>query len=242
MDQEVKDYFFNLPADQRQKVFEGYGRKYGQQKREYAEATFTKWKNGTVHMSGLVAERLFDFLPPIMPINLKLRIVEGLFENSGPSKSDYVLAPIGAPPAQVIAFIGDTLLSDLEGQQIASGLKSQFGWLAGEDAQVAEQLLQHSLRLTIDAKKAATELIMRQMDQSRAEHADVVKDVVSTIRIRKHEVHIKRSDAVDQIATVDRWTFERGGRQPERQSSDGGWTWLIILVIVLGLVWLISSS
>lgn len=241
MDKEVKDYFFSLPPDQRARVFDGYGRKYGEQKRAYAEATFSKWKNGTVHMSGLVAERLFDFLPPIMPINLKLRIVEGLFENSGAARSDFVLAPLNAPASTVIAFVGDNLLKELEGQQIAAGLKSQFGWLAGEDATVAEQLLMHSLNLTVNAKKAAAAAIMRQMDQSRAENTDVIKDVISTIRVRKHEVHIKRTEAVNAVAVVDRWTFERGGRKHE-SASGGGFNWFIWLALGLGVLWLLSSG
>lgn len=241
MDNEVKDYFFSLPPDQRARVFDDYGRKYGEQKRAYAEATYYKWKNGTVHMSGLVAERLFDLLPPIMPINLKLRIVEGLFENSGAARSDYVLTPLDASASTVIAFVGDNLLKELEGQQIAAGLKSQFGWLAGEDATVAEQLLKHSLNLTVDAKKATAAAIMHQMDHSRAENDDVIKDVVSTIRVRKHEVHIKRTEAVDAIATVDRWAFERGGRKQER-ASGGGFNWIIWLALGLGLLWLLSAG
>lgn len=240
MDQEVKDYFFSLTPDQRTQVFENYGEKYGEQKRTYAEATFSKWKSGTVYMSGLVAERLFDFLPPIMPINLKLRIVEGLFENSGLARSDYVLAPLNASPTEIIAFVGNNLFKELEGQQIATELKSQFGWLAGEDTKVAEQLLQHSLNLTVNSKKATAAAIMQQMDHDRAANSDVIREVVSTIRVRKHEVHIKRTEAVEAIASVERWTFDLGGRKPKNSSSDG-LNWFVWLALGLGVLWFLST-
>lgn len=239
MDQEVKDYFFSLSRDQLAQVFKSYGDKYGEQKRSYAVATFTKWRDGTVYMSGLVAERLFDFLPPIMPIHLKLRIVEGLFENSGLAKSDYVLAPQNTHPSKIISFVGTHFFKDIEAQQIANELKSQFNWLAGEDAMVAEQILQHSLKLTVEAKKEATAAIMQQMDRDRAANNDVIREVVSTIRVRKHEVHIKRTEVVEEIVSVGKSSFDRGGRKPEN-SSGSDFAWLIWLAVI-GVFWFLMT-
>ena len=242
MDAEVKEFFFSLPKDKLTKVLEGYGRKYGKEKRSYAAATLPKWKDGTVHMSGLVAERLFDFLPPIMPINLKLRIVEGLFENSGAAKADFVLAPFNAPPSEIFAFVSRNLLGEIEGQKIAAGLKSQFGWLAGEDTTVAEQILQHSLMLAVDAKKVAATEIMQQMDRDLAVHGDVLREFITTVRFRRHEVHIKRSAVAEEIGSVNRWTFERDGRKTGIHSAtNGGLNWIIWLGLGLGVLWFLST-
>ena len=37
-----------------------------------------KWRTGRVQMSGMVAERLFNLLPPRMPLGVKYKLVEGL--------------------------------------------------------------------------------------------------------------------------------------------------------------------
>ena len=62
---DVKEYFFSLSPRQLQSILGDYGRKYGEQAQAYAAKTIAKWEAGHVHMSGLVARRLFDFLPPI---------------------------------------------------------------------------------------------------------------------------------------------------------------------------------
>ncbi|MBB3995194.1 hypothetical protein GGR95_002846 [Sulfitobacter undariae] len=227
MDNEVKDFFFGLDSSRLKDVFVAYGRQFGFDKQDYAEQTFTKWKGGERKMSGLVAGRLFDLLPPIMPMDLKLRIVEGLFDKAGKKRTDHVLAPLTMPAAQVVAFVDQTLFSDLSEEGIDAGLKRQFKWLAGDDAAVSEKLLNHSLQVTFDAKKAAFSAIMDQFDRERENHADTITEVVSTIRLRQHEVRIKRTDTIEAPKVVDPMTFERGGREPPKADSDYGWlVWL----------------
>ena len=43
-----------------------------------AKKAIQKWKTGTVHMSGTVAERLFKLLPPRMPLADKYQLFESL--------------------------------------------------------------------------------------------------------------------------------------------------------------------
>ena len=105
MDKEVKDYFFTLPADKLEAAFEQYALKFGKKKRVYAEATYSKWRVGAVQMSGQVAERLFDILPSIMPIDLKLKIVEGLFAQSSKPRVDFVLVPLLESPSKTVEFV-----------------------------------------------------------------------------------------------------------------------------------------
>ncbi len=225
MDVEVKRYFLALPPEDLDKVFAAYGEKYGPEKRKYARATFQKWKSGQTQMSGQIAERLFDVLPPLMPIDLKLRIVEGLFEASWRAHSDYILAPMTASPQSIIAFVEARCFRDLGRHQISDKLKEQFGWLAGDDAKVAEQILQYSLNLTARAKTAAAAAIMQQVDQIRQAHGDVVQNATSVIKIKKQEIHIKRSKKDHlPIRSVDSWTFHQDGR-PEPQKIDT-WVWI----------------
>src|SRR5713226_2467806 len=66
MDQGVKAYFFCLSPTELSALLDEYERKYRRQAREYAADTIPKWRSGKVQMSGMVAERLFNLLPPRM--------------------------------------------------------------------------------------------------------------------------------------------------------------------------------
>lgn len=136
MDKEVKAFFLGLNDAQFSEVLERYGDKFGQKPKDYARKVYPDWKSGKTKMSGLVAGRLFDLLPPIMPIDLKLKIVEGLFEKSGRNINEFVLVPESATPEEVIQFIDDASFSYLEKVEIDQGIKRQFEWLSGDDASV----------------------------------------------------------------------------------------------------------
>lgn len=241
MDQEVKAFFFGLDRERLSDVLDRYGRKFGSDKRTYAEETFPRWRSGERQMSGLVAGRLFDLLPPIMPIDLKLRIVEGLFEKAGQSKMDYVLVPMETHPADVVRFVDEKCFGYLSDVGIDTSIKRQFDWLSGEDAAVAERLFKHAMQVTFDAKKAASAAMLAQLDRDRATHADTIKEMTSTIRLRQHEVHIKRTDAVGDMRTVDRWTFDRGGRPETTSSLDGGWGWILLALLGIGALIVLSN-
>lgn len=226
MDQEVKRFFFNLDPDHLSEVLERYGQRFGADKRSYAEETFPRWKSGERQMSGLVAGRLFDLLPPIMPFDLKLRIVEGLFENSGKAQTDYVLVPMHSTPTDVVRFVDQTCFTYLSDTGIDPSIKNQFKWLSVQDAEVAEKLFKHAIQVTFNAKKTASEAMMAQLDRDRLTYGDTIKEIISTIRLRRHEVHIKRTSSVEEICTVNLRTFDRGGHEPERTLAERDFSWL----------------
>src|ERR1700736_6004601 len=64
MDKGVKDYFFNLSPEDLSTLLDDYQSKYGSKAREYAAKTIRNWSSGRVKMSGMVAARLFNLLPP----------------------------------------------------------------------------------------------------------------------------------------------------------------------------------
>jgi hypothetical protein len=82
---DVKKYFFGLTDAELNAVFAAYSQKYGASKEEYARQVFSRWKSGATKMSGLVAKRLFDFLPPRMPIAIKLELAGNVWRHFGTS-------------------------------------------------------------------------------------------------------------------------------------------------------------
>lgn len=247
MDKEVKDFFFNLSPDRLSDVLDRYGRKFGEDKRAYAEETFPLWKSGQRKMSGLVAGRLFDLLPPIMPMDLKLRIVEGLFERAGKARTDHVLVPMNADPKEIVQFVDEKCFGYLSDVGIDKSVKRQFDWLSGEDAEVAEQLFKHVTQVNFKMKKAASAAMIGQLDQDRTDHGDTIREVVSTISLRQHDVHIKRTPLANEMRTVDPITFRHSDQKQSSTSatssqkgSDLSWLWWIGGLALL--VWFLNAS
>ena len=83
-DKDVKSYFFALPPSEMASLLDEYEQRYGKSAREYATNTLSNWQSGRVQMSGLVAERLFNMLPPRMPLAEKYKLTERLWEHFGP--------------------------------------------------------------------------------------------------------------------------------------------------------------
>lgn len=256
MDREVKDFFFSMPPEKLSVMLQEYGTRYNDAKntpkgkpnaQQYAQQTYHKWKSGKVQMSGLVAGRLFEFLPPHMPLDLKLRIVEGIHENSGPIRVDHVLAPIDVEPSKVTKFVEENFFSELDVNIIDDELKERFSWLSGDDTRVAEQLLGHATRLSLEMKKKMFEAVMRQLEIDTHNHSDVIIDSSSTLKIRQQEIKIKKSKWVEVVQAVSPHEFQTGkkppenhpSRTPEKGNSDFGWVWWI--VILVGLFWLFGS-
>lgn len=256
MDNEVKNFFFSMPPEKLSALLQEYGARYNDPNntpegkpnaQQYAHQTYHKWKSGKVRMSGLVAGRLFEFLPPHMPLDLKLRIVEGVHENSGPTRLDHVLVPIDLAPKEVTQFIEKSFFSELDVNIIDDELKERFSWLAGDDTRVAEQLLGHATRLSLEMKKKAFEAIMHQLDVETQKHSDVIMGSSSTLQIRQQEIKIKRSKWVEVIQTVSPHEFQTGKKPPQKthnplplkESGDFGWIWWV--VIVVGFLWFVGS-
>ena len=125
MDQAVKAYFFSLSPVELTAILDDYQRAYGSKASEYATDTIPKWRTGRVQMSGMVAERLFNLLPPRMPLGVKYKLVEGLWHHVGPSSKHRIRVGADANVAEVIE------LGKVGG---AIGEIASFGWIATEEA------------------------------------------------------------------------------------------------------------
>lgn len=232
MDNEVKAFFFGLNPQQLEPLLLQYGQVYGEKARDYAIDVMPKWRAGTTKMSGTVAARLFNMLPPFMPIDLKLRIVEGLWEQQGKKQTDYLLVPPDMEPHSILAFVSEKSFGYLQGQEIPQRIRQRFDWLSGSDARVAEQLLRHLRKMQVQAKEQITAAIMLVAEQTAAANADVISQVVSTIEVSKHAVSIKRSKWVTVPIFVGQHQFVRGN-EPFPVQRDHSWIWWVAGVAII---------
>jgi hypothetical protein len=102
-DKDVKEYFFRLSHRELGKVLELYGQRHGDKARLYAEETIPRWRSGSVKMAGQTAARLFDLLPPLMPLSDKYRLAENLWRHVGPSSKRRLRVGLDATLEEAVA-------------------------------------------------------------------------------------------------------------------------------------------
>jgi hypothetical protein len=134
---DVKKYFFSLKDAELNAVLAAYSRKYGASKEEYARQIFSRWKSGSTQMSGLIAKRLFDLLPPRMPIAKKLELAGNVWHHFGPSSRHHFTVGPNADPKLVMDRIRDiqsentaSVVADLHHSQLRATLGDSFGAVA----------------------------------------------------------------------------------------------------------------
>lgn len=144
-DVDVKNYFFNLPEHELNDVLDEYERKYGRAKRSYAEHALPQWRRRRKQMSGLVAERLFNLLPPRMPLSVKYDMVRTIWEAHGPrSVARFTIGPDCELEA-ASREIEQQLLHEVTQYEIPEPLESRFNWLSSGDVKIRQTLLNHFL-------------------------------------------------------------------------------------------------
>lgn len=229
---DVKTYFFGLGATELDAVFAAYGRKYGTSKEQYARQIFARWKSGSTQMSGLVAKRLFEFLPPRMPIATKIELAGNVWHHFGTSSSRHITVGPNADPELVIGKVRETLAAVIQDYNIPENVKNRFEWLAAGDVAVKERLLNYFRQMD---KKLATDTLNQQLPVLQSQmrnHASHTRDIHTKIQVHKHSIQIWIDPRLDAQF--------RDGR-PERKGAVGRtptviWFLIVVAVIVLIIV------
>jgi hypothetical protein len=224
---DVKKYFFSLNNTQLDAIFAAYSSKYGPSKEEYARYAFSRWRSGSIQMSGLVAKRLFEFLPQRMPIATKLELAGNVWRHFGTSSSRHYTVGPNADPHLVIDRIRETLTSVIQDYHIPENVKNRFDWLAGGDVSVKEHFLNYFRQMD---KKIATDSLYEQLPVLQAQmrnHSGHTGSIHTRIQIHKHSV---------QIWIDPRLGGEFREGQPERKASTSSSTYGVIWFLVVAAV------
>jgi len=231
-DKDVKKYFFSLQPDKLRKIFEEYGRKYGRIKQEYAEETFHSWKTGRVKMSGLVAGRLFNLLPPRMPLKDKYVLVEHLWKEYCPKSDKVLLVGADTNDEGIIDTIQSHLMNAVVNYEIPEPLQRRFNWLAAGDVDVKQQLLNYLLQkekeLILHAVKHRIPVLLNHL----REHGSVTQKMHQQIEIGKHKLELQFSPKKSGIRLMNRsdlWLSK---------ASSSNFDWGCLIWIILGILFI----
>ena len=142
-DKDVKEYFFSLPQNKLDVILREYGQRHGSSAKSYAEQTMPKWRSGRTQMSGLVAERLFNLLPPRMPLSAKYQLTQNLWEYFGPSSKKRLRIGLDADVDVAVETVRAHFDEVVLHYTIPDQLERRFNWLSAGDVSVKQELLNH---------------------------------------------------------------------------------------------------
>lgn len=229
-DEDVKRYFFSLPGSELTIILAEYGRRYGSQAREYASDTMHKWRTGQTKMSGTVAERLFNLLPPRMPLSEKYKLTEGLWHHFGPSSKRVMRVGLDADLEQVIELARRHIDEVVTQYRIPEQIERRFNWLAAGDVGVKQELLNHlrsmERTMVVEAARAQMPVLLEHI---KGQHGGRTSRLAQVVKVGKHELEL----LIDK--TVSGVRLEAPGyRTPSAANSGGGGK--LALIVIAGLV------
>jgi hypothetical protein len=237
MDKGVKAYFLALPPMELSAILDDYERLTRRDAREYAEKTMPDWRSGRVQMSGLVAERLFNLLPPRMPLNVKYRLVEGLWHHVGPSSRHRIRVGIDADVEQVVELARSKITEFVVNYKIPADLERRFDWLSAGDVSVKQLLLGHFLEMekttVVEAVRQQVPVMLEHL-RSAGRHTSRLSQ---NVRVGKHELEL----LMDKTATGARIEDPSTPLRSARTSQSTIVVWAVIIFVVVVLI-VISRS
>ena len=246
-DADVKKYFFSLPPSELRVILDLYEKEHGKSAREYAEATLRKWSGGAVHMSGTVASRLFKLLPPRMPLAVKYKLTENLWQHFGPSSRKVLRVGLDADFGAVMHAVEGHISQVLAQHKIPDNLERRFDWLSAGDVTVKQRLLGHLREmekgLVIDGARAQLPVML---DHIRSVDGANTHRMAQILKVGKHEleVTIERSfSGVDLRDPLPERTIS--GHVARRQPSgrrDYQWLWWLLAIALFALFLLLKKG
>ena len=255
-DKDVKSYFFSLPEYKLDEVFSEYGKHYNRGRgtpdkpnaEQYARQTFHKWASGKVRMSGMVAERLFNLLPPLMSLDDKYSLIDKMWKNYSPRSSIYLRVGIKVSEEELIEKIRSHLENKVVSYKIPLELRQRFEWLSQNDAEASQQLLNHYLqqeRELVDGYLQNTLPVIKKHFEKFSE-SNFHGKITEKITVGKHEVHLFFDDKVSGIQEtskpVSKSAHSTGVKTSKDQNSSttgnllGSIISAIIAIIILVII------
>ena len=198
-----------------------------------------RWRIGRVQMSGMVAERLYSFLPQRMPLTTKYDIAEGLWRHVGPSSAKALRFGPGVPVEEIVANVENHISAVVINYQIPSVLERRFNWLAADDVGVKQNLLNHlrslDKSLVVEASRLQAGLMVQHL---REDHANQTQRLEHTVTVGKHNLKLVADKNAEGCKFEEFRTVSRGvvGK------DDLTWLWWVLAAGVVALIIVLANG
>ena len=200
-----------------------------------AKKAIQKWKTGTVHMSGTVAERLFKLLPPRMPLADKYQLFESLWNHVGVKSKKILRVGVDATDDKVLDAVRKHFDDVVIHYGISEWLERRFNWLAAGDAHVKQELLNHPQQYEKQLVAKAVRVQLPVMIQHlRSEAGQYTNRLVQVLKIGKHELELALDKNASGVAVVEPWVAQPSvAAAAINQDASYKWVWWVIIAIVV---------
>lgn len=223
-DTDVKKYLFSLPFKSLELIFVQYGKQYGIVAENYARESFNQWKNGTKKMSGLIAKRLFNLVPPLMPLEKKYELAENIWRHFGPKSAHAFTIGPDADIDSLASLVSSQIDNTVTSYNIPTNIKARFNWLAAGDISKEEILLNYlrekQKKLVIDIIKFDVVNLKTQLNNNL--NKNNVKKLTKEFNIYNHSIKISIDPSIKESILDDNETVT-----PKNSPN-----WYIIFIIV----------
>ncbi len=191
------------------------------------------WETSRVKMSGLVAGRLFNLLPPFMPLKDKYTLVEKLWREYCPKSHKIIVIGPKAQEKEITYTIRSYLLNVVEDYNIPEPLERRFNWLSQGDVNVKQQILNYFLQkekdLIVRGMKERIPVLLKHIRQ----HGAITSKLNQQIIIGKHKLDLQFSPKSSGVQLKEPSSF----RSSSSSGSDyWGCLWIIIGIIVFLII------
>jgi hypothetical protein len=206
-DEVLKEVFFSLSGKPLDDLFKEYGERYSDQAEAYARETLPRWRNhwqrrraGAYHkwrpderqMSGMIAARLFDLLPPLLSTPQKHKIVEAIWRAYCPRSQKYIYLGPDSDAEAVVGAVERYFAQQTVLYGIPKKLEQRFDWLASNDVAVKQQLLNHFMNEQRKAAIASARLnVPMMLERLRHDEARSILKLTHTIFLGNHRVELR---------------------------------------------------
>jgi hypothetical protein len=181
--------------------------------------------------------RLFELLPPRMPLVAKYRLIESLWQHVGPSSKKRIRIGLHAEFEQVVATVRDHVDAVVTHYRIPDQLERRFTWLSAGDAGVKQDLLNHLQKMERDlAVQSALMTVPVLMEHLKADASNQTHRVAQILRIGKHELEV----LFDRNATGVTLQEPIATTAKLSKNAVGRYWWLLIVGGVI--LWIVLRS
>ena len=142
IDNDVEMAFYQLPSDKMEALLNEYGRKYGKSPKSYVKKTFKSWKYGDVKLSGQIAERLIELLPPFLTVEQRYILIRKLrlYYLELSKKTVYLSTTPDTWHEKVLSEV-DKMISSSKLFMLPEHISKKIEWLSNGDAEVVHKIL-----------------------------------------------------------------------------------------------------
>ena len=183
-------------------------------------------------MSGTVAERLFNLLPPRMPLAKKYQLVENLWRHIGPKSKKTLRVGLDAGNEQVLDAVRKHIDDVVVYYKIPENLEKRFNWLAAGDAHVKQDLLNHLQQyekaLVVEGAREQLPVMLAHLQGQAGQHTHRLAQVLT---IGNHELELTIDKSVSGVAIEEPWTAQR--RTPITEVVNYTWLWWVAAAIAI---------